>query len=149
LGETVIDFPVPDNKTWESGLAYAERFVKRWKADPLITPAIAPHAPYTVSTAHLGEARALAEKLDVPLLSHIAEAPYETEFMEKNYHSSTVAYLEKIGFLSPRVIGAHVVHVDADEIAILKRREVGIAHCPQSNMKLSAGTAPVPQMLEA
>ena len=149
LGETVIDFPVPDNKTWDAALAYTNSFVKRWKGDSLITPAIAPHAPYTVSTQHLNEARALAEKLDVPLITHIAEAPTETAFMEKTYQSSTVAYLEKIGFLSSRVIGAHVVHVNQGEIEILKQREVGVAHCPQSNMKLSSGTAPVPQMLKA
>ncbi|HKX29990.1 MAG TPA: amidohydrolase [Blastocatellia bacterium] len=149
LGETVIDFPVPDNKTWEAAMAYTEQFLKRWKGDSLITPAIAPHAPYTVRTQHLNEARALAERFDVPLVIHIAEAPTETEFMEKTYQSHSVTYLEQIGFLSSRVIGAHVVHVDENEIAILKRREVGVAHCPQSNMKLSSGAAPVPRMLEA
>ena len=149
LGETVIDFPVPDNKTWEAALAYTEQFVKRWKNDPLIVAAVAPHAPYTVKTEHLNEARALAEQLDAPLITHIAEAPTETEFMEKTYHARTVPYLERIGFLSPRVIGAHVVHVNDDEIAILKRREVGVGHCPQSNMKLAAGVAPIPAMLKA
>ncbi|MCI0337927.1 MAG: amidohydrolase, partial [Acidobacteria bacterium] len=149
LGETVIDFPVPDNKTWAAALTYTENFIRRWKGDPLITPAIAPHAPYTVSTQHLNETRALAEKLDVPLITHLAEAPTETEFMEKTYQSRTVAYLEKIGFLSPRLIGAHVVHVNDGEIALLKQRDVGVAHCPQSNMKLSSGTAPIPQMLKA
>jgi 5-methylthioadenosine/S-adenosylhomocysteine deaminase len=69
--------------------------------------------------------------------------------MARTYQSRTVAYLEKIGFLSPRLLGAHAVHVNEDEIAILKRRDVGIAHCPQSNMKLSSGTAPIPQMLKA
>ncbi|HEU5459440.1 MAG TPA: amidohydrolase family protein, partial [Pyrinomonadaceae bacterium] len=48
LGETVIDFPVADNKTYAEGLAYVERFVARWKGHELIIPAIAPHAPYTV-----------------------------------------------------------------------------------------------------
>jgi 5-methylthioadenosine/S-adenosylhomocysteine deaminase len=149
LGETVIDFPVPDNKTWEAALAYTEGFVKRWKGDPLVIPAIAPHAPYTVSTPHLNEARALAERHDVPIVIHIAEAPTETAFMLKTYRERTVPYLERINFLSPRVIGAHVVHVNDEEIAVLKRREVGVGHCPQSNMKLASGTAPVPSMLRA
>lgn len=149
LGETVIDFPVPDNKTWEAALAYTEGFVKRWKGDPLVIPAIAPHAPYTVSTSHLNEARALAERHDVPIVIHIAEAPTETAFMLKTYRERTVPYLERINFLSPRVIAAHVVHVNDEEIAALKRREVGVGHCPQSNMKLASGTAPVPRMLRA
>jgi 5-methylthioadenosine/S-adenosylhomocysteine deaminase len=149
LGETVIDFPVPDNKTWEAAMAYTENYLKKWKGDSLITPAIAPHAPYTVRTEHLNEVRALAEKHDVPLVIHIAEAPTETDFMAKTYQSRSVAYLEKIGFLSPRVIGAHVVHVNEEEIMMMNRREVGVAHCPQSNMKLSSGAAPIPQMLKA
>jgi len=149
LGETVIDFPVADNKTWTEAMAYTERFLTRWKGDSLITAAIAPHAPYTVSTEHLNEVRALAERLDAPILTHLAEAPTETEFMAKNFNSRPAMYLERINFLSPRVLAAHVVHVNDQEIAILKRREVGVAHCPQSNMKLASGTAPVPAMLKA
>jgi 5-methylthioadenosine/S-adenosylhomocysteine deaminase len=149
LGETVLDFPAPDNKTWEAGLASTRDYIKKWKGDTLITPAIAPHAPYTVSTQHLSEARALADMFDVPVLIHVAEAPTETDYMAKTYQSRTVPYLEKIGFLSPRVLAAHSVHVNDAEIATLKLREVGVAHCPQSNMKLSSGTAPIPQMLKA
>jgi len=149
LGETVIDFPVPDNKTWSQAIAYTADFVKRWKNDTLIVPAIAPHAPYTVSTEHLNEVRALAEKYDVPLITHIAEAVTETEFMTRTYRERSVPYLDRIGFLSPRVIGAHVVHVNDAEIAVLKQRGVGVAHCPQSNMKLASGVAPIPSMLRA
>ena len=149
LGETVIDFPVADNKTWAEAMSYTERFLKRWKGDSLITAAVAPHAPYTVSTEHLNEVRALAERLDSPILTHLAEAPTETEFMAKTYNSRPAMYLERINFLSPRVLAAHVVHVNDEEIAILKRREVGVAHCPQSNMKLASGTAPIPAMLKA
>ena len=149
LGETVIDFPVADNKTWAEAMVYTERFLKRWKGDSLITAAVAPHAPYTVSKEHLNEVRALAEKLDAPILTHLAEAPTETEFMAKTYNSRPAMYLERINFLSPRVLAAHAVHINGEEIAILKRREVGVAHCPQSNMKLASGTAPVPAMLKA
>src|SRR5437763_1837437 len=53
LGETIIDFPVADNKTNEEAMAYTDKFVKKWKGNRLITPAIAPHAPYTVSEEHL------------------------------------------------------------------------------------------------
>ncbi len=149
LGETVIDFPAPDNKTWEAALSYTENYVKRWKGDALITPAIAPHAPYTVSTAHLNEVKTFAEKHDVPIITHLAEAPTETKTIAERYNTRPTLYLEKIGFLSRRLLAAHVVHVNDEEIAILKRREVGVAHCPQSNMKLSSGAAPIPQMLKA
>src|SRR5688572_6959500 len=53
LGETIIQFPVADNKTFDEALAYSERYVRKWKNDPLIVAALAPHAPYTLSTEQL------------------------------------------------------------------------------------------------
>lgn len=149
LGETVIDFPVADNKTWQEAIDYTDRFVKKWKNDSLITPAIAPHAPYTVSTGHLEEVSLIAKKHDIPIITHIAEASTETAFTKKNFKAAPVSYLDRIGFLSDRVIAAHVVHVDDSDIAILKNRGVGVVHCPQSNMKLSSGVSPVNRMLIA
>jgi 5-methylthioadenosine/S-adenosylhomocysteine deaminase len=149
LGETVIDFPAPDNKTWEAALNYTESFVKRWKGDSLITPAIAPHAPYTVSSEHLKQVKAFADKHDVPILTHLAEAPGETKTIAEKYNTRPALYLEDLGFLSRRLLAAHVVHVNDREIEILKEREVGVAHCPQSNMKLASGAAPIPQMLKS
>ncbi|CAN5591888.1 amidohydrolase [soil metagenome] len=149
LGETVIDFPVPDNKTWDEAMAYTEKYVKKWQGNSLIVPAIAPHAPYTVSEQHLRAARALSDKLNAPLVIHLAEAETETEFIQKNHKGMRpIEYVEKIGFLNDRVIAAHVIQANAAELEILKRRGVGIAHNPQSNMKLAAGVSPVPLMLE-
>jgi 5-methylthioadenosine/S-adenosylhomocysteine deaminase len=147
LGQTLIDFPAPDHKKWEDAISYTEMFLRRWKDDSLIVAALAPHAPYTVSTEHLKQVVALAEKHDALILTHIAEAPTEIVAINERYQARPVEYLERIGFLSPRVTGAHVVHVNDADIVTLKQREVGVAHCPQSNMKLSSGTAPVPQML--
>jgi 5-methylthioadenosine/S-adenosylhomocysteine deaminase len=149
LGETVIDFPAPDNKTWGAAISYTESFVKRWKGDALITPAIAPHAPYTVSSEHLKQVKSFADQYDVPVLTHLAEAPTETKTIAEKYNTSPALYLEGLGFLSRRLLAAHVVHVNDREIEILKEREVGVAHCPQSNMKLASGTAPIPRMLKS
>lgn len=149
LGETVIDFPAPDNKTFEAGLAYTEKFIKRWKEDPLIIPAVAPHAPYTVSADHLIAARDLSNRLEVPLVIHLAEANTETEFIQRNHKGlRPIEFVESIGFLTNRTIAAHVIQANTSELAILKRRGVGIAHNPQSNMKLAAGVARVPEMLK-
>jgi 5-methylthioadenosine/S-adenosylhomocysteine deaminase len=149
LGETLIDFPAPDNKTWESGMAYMEKFATKWKGHPLITAAIAPHAPYTVSTEHLNQAHSFSERFQVPLVIHIAEDQAETKTIQERYGASSVAYLDRIGLLNNRVIAAHMVWPTSDDIATLARRGVGVGHCPQSNMKIAAGAAPVPQMLKA
>lgn len=147
LGETVIDFPVADNKTHEEAMAYTERFVKRWQGHPLITPAIAPHAPYTVSEEHLKAVRAFSDRTKAPIVIHLAETQKEVEDIKKDHGARPVEYLARIGFLNERVIAAHVVHPSEEEVGMLKRAGVGVVHNPQSNMKLASGVAPVPQML--
>ena len=149
LGETMIDFPAPDNKTWEEAVAYVRQFAARWKDDPLITPALAPHAPFTVSREHLLEVRRLASELGIPILIHVAETSNEVRQVTEASGSSPVAYLESIGFLADDVVAAHTVHLTDDEIAILARRGVGSVHNPESNMMLASGVAPVPALLAA
>jgi 5-methylthioadenosine/S-adenosylhomocysteine deaminase len=149
LGETVIDFPVADNKTNAEAMAYVEQFVKKWRGNPLITAAIAPHAPYTVSEEHLRAVRAFSDRTSAPIVIHVAETRKEVEDVEKAHGARPVAYLARIGFLNNRVIAAHVVWANQEEVALLKRLGVGVAHNPQSNMKLASGVAPVPQMLSA
>ncbi len=148
LGETVIDFPVADNKTNAEAMAYVERFVARWKNHELIIPAIAPHAPYTVSEAHLKAARAFSDRTGAPIVTHISETKKEVDDSIKEKGASPVVYLERIGFLSERVIAAHMVWPQDGELEILKRRGVGVVHNPQSNMKLASGVSPVPRMMK-
>jgi 5-methylthioadenosine/S-adenosylhomocysteine deaminase len=147
LGETVIDFPVADNKTNAEAMAYAERFVNKWKGNALVSPAIAPHAPYTVSEEHLKAIRALSDRTGAPVVIHISETKYEIDQSIKTRGASPVDYLNRIGFLNNRVIAAHMVWPSEEELGLLKRLGVGIVHNPQSNMKLASGVAPVPEML--
>jgi 5-methylthioadenosine/S-adenosylhomocysteine deaminase len=149
LGETVIDFPVADNKTNAEAMAYTEKFVNKWQGNALITPAIAPHAPYTVSEEHLKAIRAFSDRTKAPIVIHVAETQKEVADITKDHGARPVDYLARIGFLNERVIAAHVVYANAEEIALLKRLGVGVVHNPQSNMKLASGVAPVPQMLAA
>ncbi|HEX8180379.1 MAG TPA: amidohydrolase [Pyrinomonadaceae bacterium] len=149
LGETIIDFPVADNKTHEEAMAYADKFVAKWRGHALIVPAIAPHAPYTVSEEHLRAVRQFSDRTGAPVVIHVAETSKEVADITREHGASPVAYLARIGFLSNRVIAAHTVHLTAEEIATLKRMDVGAVHNPQSNMKLASGVAPVPQMLAA
>jgi 5-methylthioadenosine/S-adenosylhomocysteine deaminase len=148
LGETVIDFPVADNKTNAEAMAYVEKYVARWKGHELIIAAIAPHAPYTVSEEHLKAARAFSDRTGAPMVTHISETKKEVDDSLQTKGASPINYLERIGFLNDKLIAAHVVWPQGDELDILKRRGVGVVHNPQSNMKLAAGVAPVPKMLK-
>jgi 5-methylthioadenosine/S-adenosylhomocysteine deaminase len=147
LGETIIDFPVADNKTNAEAMAYVERFVQKWKGNDLIVPAIAPHAPYTVSEEHLKAIRAFSDRTGAPIVTHISETKREVDDSLKAHGASPVDYLSRIGFLNNRVIAAHMVWPNPGEIGILKRADVGVVHNPQSNMKLASGVAPVPKMI--
>jgi 5-methylthioadenosine/S-adenosylhomocysteine deaminase len=150
LGETMIDFPVADNKTWDAAIAYVSEFVKRWQGDRLITPALAPHAPYTVSRAHLEQVRALATELHAPILIHVAETKNEAAQIKDNTAGlSPAAYLDSIGFLGHDVVAAHGVWLTADDIKTFAAKRVGVAHCPESNMMLASGVAPVVDMRRA
>jgi len=143
LGQTVIDFPTPDAKTHEDMLARTEAFAKEFAADELITPAIAPHALYTVSLEHLTNVSNLAKRLKIPILIHLNETEPEIVDLMKRYKERPVATLERIKFWAPVTIAAHGVWMTDAEIAVLKQRNVGVVTNPESNMKLSSGTAPV------
>ena len=102
-----------------------------------------------MSTEHLKQAHAFSQRHGVPLVIHVAEDQAEVKTIQERYGASPVAYLERIGLLDERVLAAHMVWPTTDDITTLAKRSVGVAHCPQSNMKLAAGAAPVPQMLKA
>jgi 5-methylthioadenosine/S-adenosylhomocysteine deaminase len=147
LGETIIKFPVADNKTPEDALQFTERYLKRFRNDPLVTPAVAPHALYTNSDETLRAARALANKYNAPLLIHLSETKQENDDIMAARHMSPTKVLDSLGVLTGRTVAAHCVWTDEADLAILKARGVGIAHCPSSNMKLGSGVAPVVRML--
>jgi 5-methylthioadenosine/S-adenosylhomocysteine deaminase len=149
LGETVIDFPVADNKTFAEAMTYTEKYIEKWRGHALITPAIAPHAPYTVSEEHLKAVRDLSNRLKATIVIHVAETRKEVEDVTRDHNASPVAYLARIGFLYDRVIAAHTVHLTTEEIELLKRLGTGAVHNPQSNMKLASGVARVPEMLRS
>jgi 5-methylthioadenosine/S-adenosylhomocysteine deaminase len=149
LGETIVDFPAPDHKTPSAAFAYTQKLIDRWKGDPLITPAVAPHSIYTLSTENLKTAAALARSNGVPILIHVAEAPFESELSRTKYGASPVGYLDSIGVLGPDVIAAHTIWVDATDIATLVQHGVGSIHNPSSNMKLASGVMPVVDLLLA
>ena len=149
LGETVIQFPVADAKTPADALARAETFIKTFKNDPLITPAVAPHAIYTNDSATLKAARALSVQYNVPTLIHVAETQSEAMTARERGSPTVVSYLESLGFLGPGVVAAHAVWVNDSDMALLKSRGVGVSHNPESNMKLASGIAPVKAYLAA
>ncbi len=147
VGETFIDFPAPDNKTRDEAVAYTERFLTRWAGDPLIVPAVAPHSTYLASPETLKVVKELADRHGAPLLIHLSESPDEQKQVQERYGKTSTEHLRDLGLLRKGVLGAHGVWLSTSDLAILKEANVGVAHCPQSNMKIAVGAAPVREML--
>uniref|UniRef100_UPI003561D97E amidohydrolase n=1 Tax=Pontiella sp. TaxID=2837462 RepID=UPI003561D97E len=111
--------------------------------------ALGPHAIYTVSEASLRWAKAFASEHGLPIHIHLSETAKEVEDCLAAHGLRPVQWLEKIGWLGPNVIAAHVIHVDDDEIGILANRGVKVVHNPASNMKLASGSFPYARMKAA
>ncbi len=150
LGETFIDFPVPDHKDLPATLAFMADFVKRWKGHPRITPAVAPHSTYTCSKETLLAARDFALSEGIPILIHLRETKKELAEPKGVAGESPVLHLASIGFFDPSarglrvpIVAAHGVWLDEKDRALLKQYGVAVAHNPESNMKLGSGIADV------
>lgn len=149
LGQTLVDFPAPDHKTTDAALAYVEEYLSKWCCDPLIQPAVAPHAIYTVSENTLRAGTELARRHRAPIVIHISETKKEVEESRCKNGGSPVAYLDRIGLLGPDVIAAHCIWIDEPDIRLLAQRDVGCIHNPSSNMMLASGVAPLGELLAA
>jgi len=130
-------------------LSMAETFIRRWKGDPLIHPAIGPHAVFTCSDETWLQATDLAEKHNILLHTHLSEAKDEVENSIKEHGLRPVEYLDSLGVLSQRTMAAHCIWLTDKDISILANRGVNVAHCPVSNLKLADGIAPIDRMKAA
>ncbi len=146
----MIDFPSPGFQGWDDSFAAGVGFVKNWKdKHSRITPALAPHAPYTVSKEHLEIAFKTARDLNVPVSIHVAEDQAETKTISDKYNTTSVQLLAELGMLEQTTVAAHVVWPNEQDIELLAGSKVGAIHNPTSNMKTGAGVAPIPTLLEA
>jgi 5-methylthioadenosine/S-adenosylhomocysteine deaminase len=148
VGECFSDHP-DQGLDLDETFDYMASMIARWKGHSRIVPAVAPHAPYTVSPPVLQRGHRMAVEHDVPFVIHVSETKGEVDDIRGRYGSSPIAHLDRVGVLDGRLIGAHCVWPEADEIPLLAARGCGVVHCPRSNLKLADGISPVPDLLAA
>ena len=148
LGETVLNQPSPDAPDPYGGLTVAESFIKRYRNHTLISPAVAPHATYTLDEEHMRACGELSVEFDTPFLIHLAEMPFEMEQFRRDLGISPVAWMDGMGLVNRRLTAAHCIFVDEDDMNRLKRGGAGVAHNMAANIKSGKGVAPVPEMLK-
>lgn len=149
IGEVLYDFPSPNYGELENGFAYVQALLDRYRNHPLISITLDPHAVYTCSPELLTRLGGLARAEGALYVIHLAENEEEVRTCRQRYGRTPVEHLESLGLLGPHVAAAHCVMLTNAEIALLAARGVKVAHCPESNLKLASGVAPVVDMLAA
>ena len=149
IGEFLHDSHAPDHGEAVSGFQDIEELFTLYDNHPLISVTVVPYAVHTFSPDLLKNLRRMAEKHDALYIIHLSETGEEVKDAKERYGPSPLMHFDNLGLLDGRVVADHCVMLTDAEIELLARRKVKIVHCPESNMKLVSGIAPVPRMLAA
>ncbi|MBF0301750.1 MAG: amidohydrolase [Desulfamplus sp.] len=171
VGEVLYDFPSPCYGEIKQGFEYVAAMMDKWKSksgildqsqiysnrdkndlnissNSLITVAVEPHSTYLCNPELLQKAAELARKNSSPLIIHVAETLSESAQIKEKYGVTPAKFLADIGVLGSNLVACHSVHLTEEDMELYQKFDVKVAHCPESNMKLASGVAPVPRMLE-
>lgn len=148
VGEVLYDFDSPNYGPIGKGFEYTEKLIDKYKNHPLVTVAVEPHSPYLCAPELLKRAHEITRTHDIPLVIHVSETASEVAGIQERYNRTPVAHLADLGVLAPNLLACHCVVLTEDDIDLLKRHDVKVAHNPESNMKLASGVAPIPKLLE-
>jgi len=148
LGLIVLDFPTVWANNAQEYLSKGIEVFDRYRDEPLIHHAFAPHAPYSVANEPLEKIKLQAEELDIPVHMHVHESIDEVEQSINDHGMRPLARLDKIGLLSPRLLAVHMTQLNDDEVKLLSTSGSHVIHCPESNLKLASGTCSVAALLD-
>jgi len=149
LGLCLFDFPTAWGTGPDDYFRKSEIVFKQFEHHPLIITTLAPHAPYTVSDAPLKRTRDLAREWGIQIQMHIHESAQEVEQAIAKDQQRPLRRLAGIDFLSPRLQAVHMTQINLEEIALIKETGTHVVACPESNLKLASGFAPIGQFLAA
>ncbi|MCG3174206.1 MAG: 5-methylthioadenosine/S-adenosylhomocysteine deaminase [Myxococcota bacterium] len=149
LAASYKDLPSPDFPSADAALEGARRFIMDFHGHELITPALGPHSTYTLASEPLRKTAALAEETGALVLVHASETSGEVKMAMEKHGASPIEVLRRTGLLTPQSVLAHCVKVTQAEMETIAAAGASVAHCPDSNMKLASGIAPVTAMKRA
>lgn len=150
LAQGVIDFPAPGVPDPALNVTHAGNYVDQWlEREANITPSIFCHSPYTCSGDTLKAAKNAARERGVLFQIHVAETEAERSACLQEHGATPVQYLDSLEVLDENTLVVHAVWTNAEDIDIMRTRGVKISHNAESNMKLAAGIAPVPDFVAA
>jgi cytosine/adenosine deaminase-related metal-dependent hydrolase len=129
-----------------------ERVVERYH-DPapysMCRIVIAPCSPFSVTTDLMRASAAFARQRGLTLHTHVAETKDEDEFCQRKFGVRPAELMRQLGWVGPDVWWAHCVTLNQEEISLMAETGTGVAHCPNSNMRLGSGIAPIRAMMDS
>ena len=148
IGEGIVSVFGDEDNIFNNKTKLTKDLLKEFKNSPLISIAIEPHSCYTCSKEILIRSKEFAKENNLLYTIHLTETKKEVDEIKNKFGMSPVEYLDKIGVLDEKTLAAHCVWIDDEDIKILKNRGVKVSYCPESNMKLASGAAPVHKLLK-
>jgi len=148
VGLIVLDFPSPWAQSADEYLHKALAVHDEIREFSLVSSALAPHAPYTVSDEQLRQIAMYSNELDVPVHMHLHETAAEVAEAQQNNGQRPLERLDQLNLLNSNLIAVHMTELDEFEIERIAEAGVNVAHCPESNLKLGSGICPVASLLE-
>ncbi|MCE5393509.1 MAG: TRZ/ATZ family hydrolase [Acidithiobacillus sp.] len=147
-GHVIIDFPTTYTRNAEDALRLAEEQIARFAKVPMLRQTVAPHAPYSVANGALQEAAAIARQSGLPIHMHVHETAAEVRDALQRDNRRPLRRLADLGVLGPDFLAIHMTQLDEEDLALCREYKIAIGHCPESNLKLGSGIAPVARLLE-
>jgi 5-methylthioadenosine/S-adenosylhomocysteine deaminase len=149
VAQGVVDFPAPGVPDPARNLEVAADFLDSGAAfRDRLTSAVFCHSPYTCGPETLKRAKDLTRDRGVPFFLHLAETREEADDLVCRTGRSPGAYLDQLDLLDDLTVAVHAVWLSPPDLELLARRGVKVSHCPESNLKLAAGVAPIPDLLK-
>ncbi len=129
--------------------AKAENTLNASTPDPRISWSLGPHSPYMVTPEAFKKIKNLSEQFNIPIHLHLHETQAEIDESLAKYGKRPIEWLNELGLISPKLIGIHMTQLTPQEIELVAASGMSIVHCPESNLKLASGFAPIHELLSA
>ena len=149
VGLPMIDFPTPWAEDRQASLRKNAKLYEQYRGEAGVSFAMAPHAPYSVEDSGLKLCAKLAQERDIPIHTHVHETAGETAESLQVHKRRPLARMDELGLVNERLMAVHATQLEDAEIDMLAERGCSVVHCPQSNLKLASGFAPVDALLTA
>ncbi len=142
IGQSVTSHKAPDTKGVHEAFDILKDLIYEYTPHPLITPSIAPHAPYSLTLLDHKKVASFAHEHNIPILSHLSEMPFEEGYTVEKFGAKPISFYNSMGLLNQKSTMAHLIFANKEERAMLINQECGIAHNVSANSKSGKGIAP-------